>query len=194
MIKEVMKRIFKRKCRSVYSVILDLPEHHCRFSTNRRGGYVSLLRFDLKNRTIRNGNTHIIKNGIVSEKLELTDGTVYEIGKLPLFTGKELKEYGIDNMFDNPYEVIVSLYAIDEYSRPTEKSVHSKCNFIAKKSDELTLTQMKDNVDRITAQYMLEAYIMLMSMEGRIPWENENHHYWQSKRHRDLFIFKEWVA
>ena len=41
---------------------------------------------------------------------------------------------------------------------------------------------------RQLARIKLETFVMF----NKFPWENEKHHYWQSKNDADLVLFKEW--
>jgi hypothetical protein len=54
--------------------------------------------------------------------------------------------------------------------------------------NELTPKQMREGEKRQLARIKLETYVMFT----KFPWENEKHHYWQSKTDKDLILFKEW--
>lgn len=178
--------------KSLYQILIELPKHSCRFS-GKEGGYVSLLKFDLRNKTIRNRRTKIMKDGCLANKISLTDGTEYDLTDIPLINGDELAFVGINDLFSNPYDVIESLFGMYNTSIPTERTQFSRSNFQALQADELSFSQMTNNIDRVTAQYMLEGYILLMSVSKRITWENPGLFYWQSSRYKNLIIFKEWI-
>lgn len=178
---------------SLYQVLVELSESHCKFKSKgkKRGGYADLLRFDLNNRTISNGNTAIMKNGKVNmPKIELTNGKTYDLEGIELLHKSDYINYAQSN---NPYEIVEDLYEQYKTSIPSEHSQFSRCNFKALRADDLSMKQLINGIPRIKAQYMLEGFILLASTKRLINWNNEKHFFWQSDKHKELIIYKEWV-
>ena len=173
---------------SLYDVLIALSESHCRFKSTSKSkrGYADLLTFDLDNKTIRNGGVVIMENGKVTmDTIELTNGETYDIKDLKLLD---------ESLKDNPYEIIESLYKDYKYSLPSAHSQFSRNKFKCLRADELTLEQLINGRPRIKTQYKLEAYILLASVLGWVPWENCKHFYWSSENDRDLILYKDWVV
>ena len=167
---------------TLYEVIIELSKHHCRFK-GKHTGYADLLKFDLKNKTISNGNIVIIKNGkVMIDELCLTDGREY----------KNLQSLELIHTSDDFYKELESIYEQYYSSVPNQKSQFSRNNFVAKDLDNLSLQEMINGIPRIEAQYRLEAFVLLQAILNQIPWENEHHFYWQSKQNPKLIIYKEW--
>lgn len=173
---------------SLYEVLIALSESHCRFKSTSKSkrGYADLLTFDLDNKTIRNGGVVIMENGkVMMEVIELTNGETYNIEDLKLLD---------ETLKDNPYEIIESLYKDYKYSVPSAHGQFSRNKFKCLKADELTLKQLVDGQPRIKAQYKLEAYILLASVLGWIPWNNEKHFYWVSENDPELILYRDWIV
>lgn len=132
----------------------------------------SPLRFDLKQKKIYKRRKELIPTS-------------------PYINKEDLSFLGIEDLYDNPYEVIEKLYGIFYRSVPGERE--AKSNFRALGVDQLSFKEMRENMDRTAAQNMLEGYILCMSLAGKIKWENPEHYYWQSDKHKKLVLFKEWV-
>lgn len=168
---------------TLYEVLIELSKVHCRFK-GKRTGYADLLKFDLKNKTISNGNTVIIKNGkVIVDSLKLTDGREY--------TG--LKDMEFIHKTDDFYEELEAIYEQYYSSVPSQNVQFSKNNFVAKDLDNLSLRELVNGMPRIEAQYRLEAFVLLQAMLNQIPWEDEHHFYWQSTKNKKLIIYKEWI-
>lgn len=167
---------------TLYEVLVELSKSHCKFK-GKHTGYADLLRFDLKSKTISNGNIAIIKNGkVVIDELKLTDGREY--------TG--IKSMELIHKPDDFYEELESIYEQYYSSIPNQNTQFSKNNFVAKDVDHLSLREMIDGIPRIEAQYRLEAFVLLQALSGHIPWHNERHFYWQSNKNKQLVIYNEW--
>lgn len=168
---------------TLYEVLIELSKSHCRFK-GKHTGYADLLRFDLKNKTVSNGNTVIIKNGkVVIDELKLTDGREYT----------DLLSMKLIHKSDDFYEELEAIYEQYYASIPNQGAQFSKNNFIAKYLDHLSLREMVNGIPRIEAQYMLEAFVLLQTLIQDIPWSDERHFYWQGKRNNKLIIYKEWI-
>lgn len=168
---------------TLYEVLVDLSKTHCRFK-GKHTGYADLLKFDLKNKTISNGNTVIVKDGkVVLDELKLTDGREY--------TG--LQKMELIHKADNFYQELEAIYEQYYSSIPSQGSQFSRNNFVAKGVDELSLRELVNGMPRIEAQYRLEAFVLLQAITGQIPWSDERHFYWQSANNNKLIIYKEWI-
>lgn len=168
---------------TIYEVLIDLSKAHCKFK-GKHTGYADLLRFDLKNKTVSNGKTIIIKNGkVVLDELKLTDGREY--------TG--LLDMELIHTSDNFYEELEVIYEQYYSSVPSQNAQFSKTNFVAKELDSLSLRELVNGMSRIEAQYRLEAFVMLQAIANQISWADERHFYWQSSKNKKLIIYKEWI-
>ena len=168
---------------TIYEVLIDLSKAHCKFK-GKHTGYADLLRFDLKNKTVSNGNTVIIKNGkVVLDELKLTDGREY--------TG--LSNMELIHKTDDFYEELEAIYEQYYSSVPSQNAQFSKTNFVAKDLDNLSLRELVNGISRIEAQYRLEAFVLLKAMTNQISWANERNFYWQSSKNKKLIIYKEWI-
>lgn len=165
---------------SLYDVLVKLSQSHCKFAM-KYGGYADLLRFDLKSKSIYNGDFYMMKNGkVVVDEIKLVDGQVFNgLKDLPLIDEEKCLE-----------ELYVQYYN----STPSKHCQFSKSNFIARDSAEMNVFDLMKGMDRIEAQYKLEAYVMFASMMG---WLNdlveEEKFFWKSERYPKFVIFKEWI-
>lgn len=174
---------------SIYKILVSLTEQFSRFDD---GGCSDLLRFDLDNKTIKNGKTIIVKNGEINRKgVSLHNGMKFELD-VPLIETSDLQEFGIEDCSKNPYDVIENLYHNYKYSIQSEHSHFLKQNFYAKENDDLTFEQLVNNMPRTKAQYMLESYVILASLSKWITWENEKQ-FFRKMNDEDLFIYKSWI-
>lgn len=182
-------RCLKRDRKSLYAILIELSESHCKF-TGKKGGYADLLRFNLDDKTISNGNTVVMKNGkLMLDKITLTDGREYNLKGVELISKEEV----FNGEESTPYERIDELFEIYKHSVPSAHSQFSRQNFKALKADELTMEQLINNMPRIKAQYMLEAYILLASLAGYITWAEDRHWFSQSKKNKELILYKSWI-
>jgi len=181
--------------KSLYQILIELSDSHCRFKKkNKRGGYADLLRFDLDSKTIRNNKTILMKNGKVTlSKIELADGREYDLTDVCFFDKYDYTLLTNIGGSKDSYSIIEGLYANYKNSVPSKHSQYSRLNFKALKVDDLSMEQLLKNMSRIKAQYMLEGYILLASIEGAIVWKNDSHFFWQSSKDKDLILFKEWI-
>lgn len=150
---------------------------HTKFGKGK--GYTDLIRFDLKNKEISNGKTILMCNGkIIPQKLTIA-GIEIELTK-----DMEL----LSETTTEPYARLEELYKKYKYSVPEPYDSYARCNFRALNINDLSPKQMREGEKRQLARIKLETYVMFT----KFPWENEKHHYWQSKNDKDLILFKEW--
>lgn len=166
---------------SLYDVLVKLSRSHCKFAM-KYGGYADLLRFDLKNKSIYNGDFYIMKNGkVIVDEIKLVDGQE--------FTGLQSL-----NLIDEE-QSMENLYVQYYNSVPSKHCQFSKSNFIARDSAEMNVFELVKGMDRIEAQYRLEGYIMFASMMG---WLNdlidEGKFFWKSESCPKFVVFKDWIC
>jgi hypothetical protein len=92
--------------------------------------------------------------------------------------------------------MIAELYRIYKYSLPSERSdAKRKKYFKALSVDELTDEELIVGMPREKAQYMLEAFILCMIVDGCFVWNEELHGKWfyQCPSDADLIILRSWV-
>ena len=100
---------------TVLDFIIGLADRRIKF---KGGGWVNQLNFDLENKTIKNGNTYIIKNGILTRKeINLINGEVYDLSDIPLID---------KDLYKNPYVVIEDMYEKLKSSIPSSNFRVSK--------------------------------------------------------------------
>lgn len=105
-----------------------------------------------------------------------------------------------DEKIDNPRELldkVRELYISYKFSLPSERSDKKrKKYFKALPIDELTDEQLIYGVRREIAQYMLEAFILCVILNGDFVWDDEIHGKWfyQDKIEKDLVILKNWIT
>lgn len=167
----------KMEFKTFYEFLSFLGSHHWKFA---KGGFTDLLYFDLKNKRIKNGKTILYEDGkIVEQTVRLSNGIVFELKEgLPLMK--------ID--FENPYMKLEELYREFKYSIPSPSSEFSRDNFIPKRIEDFSFMEYLSGGNRQMKKMELEAFVMF----AKFPWENEKHHYWQSKQDKQLVLYKEW--
>lgn len=168
---------------TIYEVLVELAANHCKFK-GKHTGYADLLKFDLTNKTVSNGNTVIIKNGeVVVDEIKLTDGREYA----------GLANMELIHKCEDFYEELETLYEQYYTSVPNKQTQFSRNNFHAKDVDNLSMKELIRGLPRVEAQYRLEAFVLLHALSTDIPWQHEEHFYWQSSKNKNLIIYKEWV-
>lgn len=171
---------------TVYDTLIEMAKGHRRIKRidKKSSGYTDTFRFDLDKKSIFNGFIYIYKDGqLVTDKIILTDGTEF------IFAGKPLIDGGADF-----FQEVEKLYSRYEYSVPTRYDNSCRTNFLAKHSDDLSFEQLMNGDKRPVARYALEAFVMFMSMCGKIQWNNMHHFFWQSKNMPTLILFREWCT
>ena len=134
----------------------------------------------IKYKTIRIGKKKYLEKGVWSDY------------KNELLKSDDLKEYGIEDCFDEPWKVVSILYQKYKYSIPSAKK---KTNFIFKALpyDELTDDNLIHGLDRIKTKNMLEGYILIASHLGILKWQDETQWFWQDETDKDLVVLKKYI-
>jgi hypothetical protein len=130
---------------------------------------------NFEKRTMKIGGETVIDNGEYDSSKTLFDGA-----------------YDSKSLLD----MIAELYRIYKYSLPSERSdAKRKKYFKALSINELTDEELIVGMPREKAQYMLEAFILCMIVDGHFVWNEELHGKWfyQCPSDQDLIILRSWV-
>lgn len=165
---------------NLHEVLIEMCKEHIKI---KKGGYADLLYFNLKNKTIKNGNTVLVENGkIIPQTIKLTDGRELVLED----DWGEIKE--------EFYQGVESRYEKYYYSTPSKVDKFVRTNFIAKNLEKMSFDELmsSSSSNRNIARYELEWFVMANAVKGNIPWVNGNW-FWQSKKMPKLIIYKEWL-
>lgn len=150
-------------------------------STIIGGGKTDDLRFDLPSKSIWSGRLFILRDGEPKlRRIFLSNGAVCEIDGLISFEG-------------NPFAEIERLYAQYKRSVPSRHDRLNKGYFKVLSSDSLTMQELKENMPRVEARYMLEGFIVLASAAELIPWPVPKHFFWQSMNDPECIVYRNWI-
>lgn len=165
-----------------YEILLELAKEHVKFCG---GGYADMLFFYLNEKTVSNGNIVLMENGeIIPQTIKLKDGRTFELTK-----DMELMKDTSENVIQH----IEQLYEEYKTSVTNRNGNNLKSNFYACQEKELTVYQLTNNPNRTIAKYALEGYVLCSSIQKQIPWENDLHWFWQSKKDNCLILYKSWL-
>ena len=165
---------------NLYEVLMEMGKSHVKI---KKSGFADLLFFNLKTKTIKNGNTVLVENGvIVPQTIRLNDGRILELED----------DWGLDKT--DFYQGLEERYEKYYLSVPSKVDRFVRANFIAKNYDKMTFKEIMNpsSNNRNLARYELEWFVMANAVKGNIPW-NEEHWYWQSKEFPRLIIYKEYL-
>lgn len=165
---------------NLYEVLMEMGKSHVKI---KKSGFADLLFFNLKTKTIKNGNTVLVENGvIVPQTIRLNDGRILELED----------DWGLDKT--DFYQGLEKRYEKYYLSVPSKADRFVRANFIAKNYDKMTFKEIMNpsSNNRNLARYELEWFVMANAVKGNIPW-NEEHWYWQSKEFPRLIIYKEYL-
>ena len=165
---------------NLYEVLMEMGKSHVKI---KKSGFADLLFFNLKTKTIKNGTTILVENGvIIPQTIRLSDGRVLELED----------DWGLDKT--DFYQGLEKRYEKYYLSVPSKADRFVRANFIAKNYDKMTFKEIMNpsSNNRNLARYELEWFVMANAVKGNIPW-NEEHWYWQSKEFPRLIIYKEYL-
>lgn len=165
---------------NLHEVLMEMGKSHVKI---KKSGFADLLFFNLKTKTIKNGNTVLVENGvIVPQTIRLNDGRILELED----------DWGLDKT--DFYQGLEERYEKYYLSVPSKVDRFVRANFIAKNYDKMTFKEIMNpsSNNRNLARYELEWFVMANAVKGNIPW-NEEHWYWQSKEFPRLIIYKEYL-
>lgn len=140
-------------------------------------------------------NGHNVTIDLVRKSLRIDRRTIVKEGRTDLPAGLPEEE---TESTEKVLQTIESLYQQYRHSIPSERSAGRRKNwFKALDESELDADDMLYGAYREPARVKLEAFVLLASITGRLTWNRETmgeNWFWQSKKHPDLVILKNWVA
>lgn len=165
---------------NLHEVLTEMCKEHIKI---KKGGYADLLFFNLKTKTIKNGNTILVKNGKINpQTIKLTDGREFVLED----------DWGL--IKDDFYSGVEKRFEKYYYSTPSKVDKFVRTNFIAKNFEKMSFEELmsSSSSNRNIARYELEWFVIANAVKGNIPWNNGNW-FWQSKVMPKLIIYKEWL-
>ena len=168
---------------SLYDILIELSTRHVKIKyKDKKYSFCNSVKFDYKTKSISIGSLKIMQNGKLKVRdFKLSDGTQYTITSL------------IDEPEEDFYEIIRHLFRNYYHSVPTKYDMSCKSLFKAKASDDLSLTEIKNNMPRTEARVLLEGYIMLYPLCNKVIWNNPSYYYYQDPVEKRLVLFKDWI-
>ena len=165
-----------------YDILLSLAEHPAHIIGF---GESDMLRFDLDKKDIvaTNGKYLMADGELQVDKISFIDGREFDLSNVRLVS-KRNKPI--------PLEEIEHLWYMYYNSVPNERCQRNRCNFKARHDTEMNFMEMF-GASRTYAQYALEAFILLNSLENTFIWESEKNFFWQSQRYPKLIIYRDWI-
>ena len=116
-------------------------------------------------------------------------------GKYIIHSGKYEGELGLQPNV-SPLSVITQLFLRYQHSIPSERSDNKRYRYFnALPEHKLTDDDMLYGELRETAQLKLELYILIMTLNGSLKWDDfaKNKWFWQSPDVKELIILKKWI-
>ena len=165
---------------NLHEVLMEMCKEHIKI---KKGGYADLLFFNLKTKTIKNGNTVLVENGkIIPQTIKLIDGRELVLED----------DWGEVN--EDFYQGLESRYEKYYLSTPSKSDRFVRTNFIAKNLEKMSFEELMNSSsnNRNIARYELEWFVMVNAIKGNISWIDGNW-FWQSKKMLKLIIYKEWL-
>lgn len=164
---------------NLHEVLMEMAEQHQRI---KGGGYSDLLCFNHSTKTISNGKTVLVEEGIIiPQKIKLTNREIV----LDNDWGFENEEFysGMERRFEKYY-----------HSVPTKHEKFVKTIFMSKALNKYSSYEEMVNVssNRAKARYELEWFFMASSVSKSIEWKNDKHWFWKSPNTK-LIIYKEFI-
>lgn len=130
---------------------------------------------DLEKKTMRVGNTYLIKEGVHDNERKLLDKNEF------------INDYNI-------MDVLETMYAIYKYSYPSEAETKRKRNYFkALTADEMTDEQMVNGEDRTIARGLLEAFVLVSSLNGDLKWNPKWGSWYYQGKDKDFILLKKWI-
>lgn len=127
-----------------------------------------MLQIDLDTKTVKNGKTYLIQNGIPQNGYIIDNKTI-------------------------TFEMLEELYAIYKHSVPNGIR-YKKTYFKALTYDELSTTDLISGANRQNAKENLEMAIITGVLNGSLTWPDQTKWFWQSKNDKDFILLKRWIA
>ena len=165
---------------NLHEVLQEMCKEHIKI---KKGGFADLLYFNLRTKTIKNGNTVLVDNGkIIPQTINLTDGRVLNLHDDVGEINEEFYQ-GLERRYEKYY-----------YSTPSKVDKFVRTNFMAKNIEKMTFEELMNSSssNRNVARYELEWFMIANAIKGNIPWIDGNW-FWQSSKLTRLIIYKEWL-
>ena len=165
---------------NLHEVLTEMCKEHIKI---KKGGYADLLFFNLKDKTIKNGNTVLVENGkIIPQTIKLTDGRELVL------------EDNWGEVNEDFYQGVEKRYEKYYYSTPSKTDRFVRTNFIAKNLEKMSFEELMNSSfsNRNQARYELEWFVMANAVKGNISWV-EGNWFWQSNKNKKLIIYREWL-
>lgn len=170
---------------TLYEIIQTMGKAHCRIKGV--GCFADLMRFNLSDKTIYNGNFILMKRGEpIEQQIKLTDGQTFEVTKNIKLLPDDLYKCNFKERLEELYEQFYS-------SCPNKHSMYARSNFISNNS--MSVLELAQAMDSIEAQYELEAFILLSSLVRDLPKElgmQNKHFFWRSEQSK-LRLYRDWM-
>jgi len=98
--------------------------------------------------------------------------------------------------YANIMELIEDMYISYKYSYPDEMGTKRKRSYFkALTADEMTDAELVTGAKRRTARVLLEATVLLSTLNGDLKWRDEwGSWFYQGKKDKDFILLKEWVV
>lgn len=162
---------------NLHETLMELSKRHKRM---KGGGYTTLLTFNHKTKTIKNGKRVLVENGkIIPQTIAFDEKEIV----LEDDWGLPDEDFysGMEKRFDDYYSSI-----------PTEHDKFVKSIFRTKPLNKYVSYEemMNTQSNRDKARYELEWFYMASSVNGKVVWDNPNHYFWKSPNNK-LIIYKE---
>ena len=127
-----------------------------------------MLQINLDTKTVKNGKTYLIQNGIPQNGYIIDNKTI-------------------------TFEMLEELYAIYKHSVPNGIR-YKKTYFKVLTYDELSTTDLISGANRQNAKENLEMAIITGVLNGSLTWPDHTKWFWQSKNDKDFILLKRWIA
>lgn len=106
-----------------------------------------------------------------------------------LISKEDLKNYYIDDLFSNPWDVAEMLYDI-YYSSKGRMPRYPV--FAHKEEEEMTSDELAFGEDRRFAEIQLEAYLMILGKLGKLDFGNG--FFYQGITNKKFVVIKDWIC
>lgn len=177
----------RRVVMTLYEIIQAMGKAHCRIKGV--GCFADLMRFNLTDKTIYNGNFILMKRGEpIEQQIKLSNGQTFKVTKNIKLLPDDLYKCNFKERLEELYEQFYN-------SCPNKHSMYAKPNFIENDSKTASVLQLAQATDKIETQYELEAFILLSSLVRDLPKEldmQDKHFFWRSEQSK-LRLYRDWI-
>ena len=159
---------------SVYKKLIESVENGNRF------------KIDLVNKNLWINKRQIIMEGEIIDERYLNE---------PLIEFDDLADYFEYSPILNEHcwGVANYLYSNYKHSSPRQSHLGNKPYFKSLDVEDLYDYDLAYGLDRNTAQFILEGYILFASLVGWLKMENEKHWFYQSRDDKEFVVLNNWL-